>query len=271
MMSNNGTPRQGTSLSIQATRSPKTDSALYEQDDSEAASERVSQKKRPQFYSQYFKRYELMIEFTNLRNPSHCPSGIYMMPSLDNMNVWYGTIFVHKGYYRNGIFKFKLVIPQEYPDKAPSVDFINDVFHPLVDVYRRFSLKQRFPHWTPHKDFISHILYYIKSSFKKSVLDNLQQHNCPNQEAWLMYRNKPEVFAEFAKNCAEYSVMDSNLYGDHQGSSSIRFNKLSDQKFEELKTMILNRSVHPNGSGENETEDHAFTPGRQNENSTRTV
>ncbi|KAK9767503.1 hypothetical protein K7432_002648 [Basidiobolus ranarum] len=120
-----------------------------------------------------------------------------------------------------------------YPDKAPSINFINDVFHPLVDVYRNFSLKQRFPQWIPHKDYITHILHYIKNSFKKSVLDNLQQHSCPNQEAWLMYHNKPAVFAEFAKNCAEYSVMDSNLYGDHQGSSSIRFNKLSDQKFGE--------------------------------------
>ena len=29
--------------------------------------------------------------------------------------AWYGVLFVHKGYYKNGVFKFKLNIPSEYP------------------------------------------------------------------------------------------------------------------------------------------------------------
>lgn len=32
-----------------------------------------------------------------------------------NLSAWYGVLFVHKGYYKNGVFKFKLEIPSEYP------------------------------------------------------------------------------------------------------------------------------------------------------------
>ncbi|CAG8464540.1 1372_t:CDS:2 [Cetraspora pellucida] len=70
---------------------------------------------KPQFRDECFRKMDLMIEFTNLRNPRHCPSGVYVMPSADNFYIWYGVLFVHKGYYKGGVFKFKLNIPIEYP------------------------------------------------------------------------------------------------------------------------------------------------------------
>ncbi|CAO3623977.1 unnamed protein product [Cunninghamella echinulata] len=36
----------------------------------------------PTLSSEYFKRYELLTEFINFRNPSHCPLGVYIIPSL---------------------------------------------------------------------------------------------------------------------------------------------------------------------------------------------
>jgi ubiquitin-protein ligase len=44
------------------------------------------------------------------------------------------VIFVREGYYREGIFKFEIHIPQNYPSKPPEIQFMTKIFHPLVDI-----------------------------------------------------------------------------------------------------------------------------------------
>jgi len=44
------------------------------------------------------------------------------------------VIFVREGYYREGIFKFEIHIPQNYPSKPPEIQFTTKIFHPLVDI-----------------------------------------------------------------------------------------------------------------------------------------
>lgn len=58
------------------------------------------------------KDYGLMIEYKHLRQ--HVPGGIYVLPSFDETRIWYGTIFIHSGLYRNGIFKFTIYLPEKY-------------------------------------------------------------------------------------------------------------------------------------------------------------
>jgi ubiquitin-protein ligase len=200
-------------------------------------------KGKSQFYSDYFRRYELMIEFTNLRNVNHCPLGVYVMPSTDNLFVWYGTLFVHKGYYRNGVFKFRLNIPQEYPEKPPQVCFLTELFHPLIDTSGLFSLAQQFPTWQPNKDYIFHVLHYIKNAFKKVVLDNLAEPKCFNKDALKMYRTKPNIFAKLAQQCAQLSITESILYENYPESNPVRFENIGDSRFEELKAQILSSST----------------------------
>lgn len=43
---------------------------------------------------------------------------------------WYGVIFVRKGHYRGGVFKFVLLIPTLYPDEGPKVHFLSEVRWP---------------------------------------------------------------------------------------------------------------------------------------------
>ncbi|GLD92920.1 hypothetical protein PINS_up001512 [Pythium insidiosum] len=62
------------------------------------------------YRSQTMKDYGLMIEYKHLRQ--HVPAGIYVLPSLDHPRTWFGTIFVHTGLYRNGIFKFTIYLPE---------------------------------------------------------------------------------------------------------------------------------------------------------------
>lgn len=64
------------------------------------------------YRSQTMKDYGLMIEYKHLRQ--HVPGGIYVLPSFDETRIWYGTIFIHSGLYRNGIFKFTIFLPEKY-------------------------------------------------------------------------------------------------------------------------------------------------------------
>ncbi|CAG8756213.1 8994_t:CDS:2, partial [Racocetra persica] len=228
---------------------------------------------KPQFRDECFRKMDLMIELlvpflvfnncclmkvalnvtvfesTNLRNPRHCPSGVYVMPSADNFYIWYGVLFIHKGYYKGGVFKFKLNIPTEYPfydgKYPPTVHFIskliNDdgLFHPLIHPETgNFSLTQQFKDWASHKYYIFHVLHYVKKSFKKDVLDKLSEKHCLNKAAYDTYRENPKKFGIMAKQCAELSTSDTVLYDNHNESNPIQFSKLSDEKLEELKSFI---------------------------------
>ncbi|RHZ76134.1 hypothetical protein Glove_203g49 [Diversispora epigaea] len=199
---------------------------------------------KPLFKDECFRRMELMIEFTNLRNPKHCPSGVYVMPSADNFYTWYGVLFVHKGYYKN--------------ERIPAVQFILDLinnevpFHPLIDQETgNFSLSQQFKDWAPHKYYIFHILHYLKKSFKKGVLDNLSKKHCPNEKAFTTYKENPKQFENMAKQCSKLSISETVLYDNQNDLNPIQFSKLSDDKIGELKAFIslpLTERERPNHS-----------------------
>ena len=42
-------------------------------------------------------RAVISTEYASLRYNKHCPSGMYVIPSLDNTFVWDAVLFVHKG------------------------------------------------------------------------------------------------------------------------------------------------------------------------------
>ncbi|KAI1313883.1 hypothetical protein EDD11_002418 [Mortierella claussenii] len=194
---------------------------------------------RPQLFSDFFRRYELMIEFTNLRNPHHCPSGLYVMPAADNMNQWFGTLFIHKGYYRNAVFKFQLVIPQDYPDRRPTVHFLSDVWHPLIDQHGQLALQYQFPQWRPHRDYLFHILHFIKSAFKKCVLDSIVEKQAVNKEAFRMYRQENKIFAKLAQQRAQLSITETSLYDNYPANNSIKFSPLHEDEFKDLKQKMV--------------------------------
>ena len=54
----------------------------------------------------------------------------------------------HEGYYSDCILKFRLVFPQDYPNSSPQVQFLTDVFHPLISQKDgSFNLSPRFRPW----------------------------------------------------------------------------------------------------------------------------
>lgn len=101
--------------------------------------------------------------------------------------VWHGVLFVHKGFYRSGTFKFRLTLPENYPNQPPSITLLTDLFHPLVDVKGNVCISQQFPVWRPYQDYTFHVLHYLKNMFKKVVLDGLNDKYCYNKEAYRLY------------------------------------------------------------------------------------
>ncbi|KAI8366659.1 ubiquitin-conjugating enzyme/RWD-like protein [Radiomyces spectabilis] len=186
-----------------------------------------------------------MTEFVNLRNPNHCPLGVYVMPSSDNLNVWYGVLFIHKGYYKSGVFKFRLLIPEDYPNQAPSISFLTDMFHPLVDVSGNLSLTQQFSSWRPYQDYIFHVLHYLKNIFKRSVLDGLMDKHCLNKEAYRLYRTDTAIFGKLAQQCAQLSITESYLFDHFPDNNMVRFSPLSEATFDSLKAQILSSTLMP--------------------------
>lgn len=51
--------------------------------------------------------YRLTIEYKHLKQ--NAPGGVFVIPSVNHLRIWYGVIFVRRGHYANGVFKFRFV------------------------------------------------------------------------------------------------------------------------------------------------------------------
>ena len=100
----------------------------------------------------------------------HAPGGVYLLPELDNIRLLHGVIFVRKGLYRDGVFRFTMILPEHYNDTNthPQIFFKIPVFNPLVhpetghlDLTQDESMRL----WDPDKFFIQNALTFLKKIF----------------------------------------------------------------------------------------------------------
>ena len=147
------TPATGTSTSTPATnRTPRT--PLLSPVATEAERE------------QALRDYKVTIEYKHLKN--HAPGGVYLLPSLDDLRQFHGVIFVRRGPYTNGIFKFELRLPTKYNDVDawPVVTFKSNVYNPHVDPDTGvLDLRSAYPTWDPHRHYLVTVLTYLKKIF----------------------------------------------------------------------------------------------------------
>ncbi|ODV85499.1 hypothetical protein CANARDRAFT_28289 [[Candida] arabinofermentans NRRL YB-2248] len=54
-----------------------------------------------------------------------------------------------EGYYKNGIFKFKCEIPEDYPNRAPEFKCIPKIYHPNIDLEGHVCLNILRNDWKP--------------------------------------------------------------------------------------------------------------------------
>ncbi|KAF8913877.1 ubiquitin-conjugating enzyme/RWD-like protein [Gymnopilus junonius] len=158
-------------------------------------------------------RTAVSLEYASLRNSGHCPLGIYIVPTSTNILVWDAVFFVHQGYYADSILKFRLTFPKNYPESAPAVDFITDVFHPLISQRGSFNLSPRFRPWRAREHHVFDVLHWIKVAFKKHALDHFQESECSNKEAYrFVYHESTQSFAALARQSASLSRSESALF-----------------------------------------------------------
>ncbi|KAF8609618.1 UBC-like protein, partial [Ceratobasidium sp. AG-I] len=179
----------------------------------------------------------------SLENRGHCPQGIYVVPSKRSMRLWEGMLFVHQGYYASAIFQFKITFPSDYPTRAPVVQFITEVYHPLVSTKDgTLALTPRIPTWSSYEHNVFHVLRWIKSAFKKQALDELTEAPCLNKEAFRMYQDSTASFASLAAQSASLSQSSSALYGDGSTKSDdpsvLRFSRTNDAELEKLRSEL---------------------------------
>lgn len=202
-------------------------------------------------YGQFLLEYCLMAEYNQLHK--HKLPGVYVIPSALTPLVWNGVLFIRQGLYQEGVFKFKLVIPENYPDgDCPQLVFETSVFHPVVDPKTgELDVRRAFQKWRRNVHQLWQVLLYARKIFYK--IDT----KCPlNEEAANLYEHSIE---EFKQRVTE-SIRDSKskMYEsadseDNLDPHAIRFTPWDSSVHEEARDTML--KLKPNNTTL-ETEPH---------------
>jgi len=176
---------------------------------------------------QALRDYKVTIEYKHLK--SHAPGGVYLIPSLDNLRSFFGIIFVRRGPYTNGIFKFQLKLPPKYNDASmwPQITFLSYVYSPYVDeATGSLDIKSAYPKWDPSRHYLVTVLTYLKKIFySKNFVDakaNITAKElgekepetfrkkidaCVRESQKNMYTNDPESTARFTEEQVSHRVL----------------------------------------------------------------
>ncbi|KAA1466478.1 UBC-like protein [Dentipellis sp. KUC8613] len=200
-------------------------------------------------HSAILSKAAVAFEYASLRYNAHCPLGMYVSPSVEIPAVWDAVLFVHQGYYTDSILKFRITFPPQYPERPPVVQFMTDVFHPLISHQDgTFNLAPKFRPWRPKEHHVYDILHWIKASFKKHALDQIKESDSLNKEAYrcvVAYHDSTSSFAALATQSSMLSQTASALFdrdhpsmankGPHHG---IVFKELKPEQSAALRTKL---------------------------------
>lgn len=154
---------------------------------------------------QALRDYKVTIEFKHLK--SHAPGGVYVIPSLNEWRTFYGVIFVRRGPFTNGIFKFQLKLPLLYNDlnQHPKIFFLTKVFNPHVDVASgELDIKSTYPRWDPSRHYLVTILTFLKKIFYAKSFEDAKA----NPKARTMSMKDPALFRQKVDECVRESQKD---------------------------------------------------------------
>ena len=170
---------------------------------------------------QALRDYKLTIEYKHLK--SHAPGGVYIVPSLDSLRKFYGVIFVRRGPFTNGIFKFKLDLPALYNDVGthPTIQFTSQVFNPYVDPETGvLDIKTAYPQWDPARHYLVTVLTFLKKIFYAKTFEEA----VANIEAKELAQSNPTAFTTKINQCVHDSqiAVYSNM-GDE--AATLRFSE----------------------------------------------
>ena len=199
------------------------------------------------------KDYKISIEYKHLKQ--HAPGGVYLIPSFDvPMRLFFGVIFLRRGLYTNGIFKFRVILPEDYNDvdTFPRVFFDAPIFpyNPMVDEKTgELNIKISYPNWDPQKHYLITLLTHLKKIFYVKSFDkdyNFEQ--CGNMEALQLFNsNKKEYIARVMK-CVKES--QARIYANQSSRSTVVFKEdaLQYQILREMMEIKIKQQTSSNSS-----------------------
>lgn len=179
---------------------------------------------------QALRDYKVTIEFKHLK--SHSPGGVYLVPSIAELRTFYGVIFVRRGPFTNGIFKFQLKLPMLYNDlnQHPQIFFLTKVFNPHVDpTTGELDIKTTYPRWDPSRHYLVTVLTFLKKIFYAKSFDDAKA----NPEARALSMRNPSGYRQKVDECVRDSQKD--VYRNAE-DSNLRFTdeQLSHQVLRDL-------------------------------------
>lgn len=157
--------------------------------------------------SQHLRDFKLAIEFKHLMK--HAPGGVYLLPELKNIHRLHGVIFVRKGLYRDGIFRFVMILPHEYNsiNTHPEIFFTGKIFNPLIheetgklDLTQDESMRE----WLPDRNFILTALTFLKKSFYMKTFSNFP--SVVNEKARNIFDSDRKKYVELVQQSIKESL-----------------------------------------------------------------
>lgn len=164
---------------------------------------------------QALRDYKVTIEYKHLK--SHAPGGVYLVPSLNDLRTFFGVIFVRRGPYTNGIFKFVLKLPPTYNDvnQHPRIVFTSAVYNPHVDEKTgELDIKSAYPKWDPSKHYLVTVLTFTKKIFYAKDFSDAYA----NTEAKKLAKEDPATYRKKVDECVGLS--QKKAFANMEGSTA---------------------------------------------------
>mmetsp|Transcript_19154 Transcript_19154/g.55706 ORF Transcript_19154/g.55706 Transcript_19154/m.55706 type:complete len:252 (-) Transcript_19154:1337-2092(-) len=152
---------------------------------------------------QSLRDYKVTIEYKHLKQ--HAPGGVYLVPSLDDLRLFHGVIFVRRGPFTNGIFKFRVKLPPRYNDVNawPHITFSSYVYNPHVNAETgELDVRAAYPTWDPHRHYLVTVLTYLKKIF---YMKGFGEEARANPEARNLARSRPSAYRKKVEACVKES------------------------------------------------------------------
>lgn len=180
--------------------------------------------------------YSLMAEYKLLMQKK--VPGCYIMPSALSPLIWYGILFIRQGLYQEGVFRFKVTIPDNFPDgDCPNLVFDFPVFHPLVDpTTGELDVKRAFPKWSSKisNNHIWQVLLFARLSFYK--IDTKLPWN---PEAAVLYEEDTELFKQKVADTVALSKEKSKEPVKSDDPHTIRYTPWDPNIHEEARQKMI--------------------------------
>lgn len=168
-------------------------------------------------------QYSVLLEYERLQDL--LPSGVYIVPGLNSVLTWHGTIFVRQGLYKGAVFKFDINLSEDYPETRPEVVFTSEMFHPLVQPKipdlqdcrtGRFQIEAFFPEWIAGQHYVASIVPIVHRSLTRT--EHFTSKFKPlNPEALHLFEQDRAAFLLKAHEITQKSV--KNVYNNTSGTA----------------------------------------------------